>query len=152
MPLCRERRVWAAGRSMQLAPDEPAPLALYPPFCRWRQLALEELDRAGRAWTLVIQSAGTAGILAALDAGLAITILPEFNLPHTLKALGTAEALPKLPDFEFVLRRSRKGSPAAEHLAGMIINFFELSKALRPQDGLNFKQRSRLLLQTGLEA
>lgn len=152
VPLCRERRVWAAGRSMQLAPDEPAPLALYPPFCRWRQLALEELDRAGRAWTLVIQSAGTAGILAALDAGLAITILPEFNLPHTLKALGTAEALPKLPDFEFVLRRSRKGSPAAEHLAGMIINFFELSKALRPQDGLNFKQRSRLLLQTGLEA
>ena len=68
--LCRERRVWAAGRAMRLDPDEPAPLALYPPFCRWRQLALEQLDRAGRAWTLVIQSAGTAGILAALEAGL----------------------------------------------------------------------------------
>jgi DNA-binding transcriptional LysR family regulator len=117
VPLCRERRVWAAGRAMQLDPKEPAPLALYPPFCRWRQLALEELDRAGRPWKLVIQSAGTAGILAALDAGLAITILPEFNLPGTLKALGTAEALPPLPDFEFVLRRSRNASPAADHLA-----------------------------------
>ena len=60
VPLCRERRVWAAGRSMQLRADEPAPLALYPPFCRWRQLALEELDRASRGWKLVIQSAGTA--------------------------------------------------------------------------------------------
>jgi DNA-binding transcriptional LysR family regulator len=152
VPLCRERRVWAAGRSLRLAPGEPAPLALYPPFCRWRQLALEELDRAGRAWILVIQSAGTAGILAALDAGLAITILPEFNLPHTLKALGAAEALPKLPDFEFVLRRSRKSSHAADHLAEMIINFFQLSTALRPQDDLNYKQRSRLLLQTTLDA
>jgi DNA-binding transcriptional LysR family regulator len=107
---------------------------------------------AGRAWTVVIQSTGTAGILAALDAGLAITILPEFNLPQTLKALGAEAALPKLPDFEFVLRKSRKSSAAGEHLGEMIVNFFELSTALRPQDGLNFKQRSRLLLQTSLDA
>jgi DNA-binding transcriptional LysR family regulator len=152
VPLCRERRVWAAGRTMQLDPDEPAPLALYPPYCRWRQLALEELDRAGRAWTLVIQSAGTAGIVAALDAGLAITVFPEFNLPKSLKALGAAEALPPLPDFEFVLRRSRNSSLAADHLAEMIINFFQLSKALRPGPDMNYKQRSHLLLRTGLDA
>jgi DNA-binding transcriptional LysR family regulator len=150
-PLCRERRVWAAGGSMRLAPDEPAPLALYPPFCRWRQLALEELDRAGRTWKLVIQSAGTAGILAALDAGLAISVFPEFNLPPRLKALGEAEGLPKLPDFEFVLRRSRNGSHAADHLAEMIVNFFQLSKALRPDERLNYKQRSQLLLRPRLE-
>ena len=152
IPLCRERRVWAAGRVMKLDPEEPVPLALYPPYCRWRQLALEELDRAGRPWTLAIQSAGTTGILAALDAGLAITILPEFNLPSTLKSLGAAEALPALPDFEFVLRRSRKNSLAADHLADIIINFFQLSTALRPGDGMNYKQRSHLLLRTALEA
>ena len=106
VPLCRERRVWAAGRAMQLDPEEPAPLALYPPYCGWRQLALEELDRAGRAWTLAIQSAGTAGILAALEASLAISVFPAFRLPNTLKSLGAAEALPALPDFEFVLRRA----------------------------------------------
>jgi hypothetical protein len=150
--LCRERRVWAAGRAMHLDPSEPAPLALYPPYCRWRQLALEELDRAGRPWTLVLQSAGTAGIVAALDAGLSITIFPEFNLPNSLKALGAAEALPALPDFEFVLRGSRNSSLAADHLAEMIINFFQLSTALRPGDGMNYKQRSHLLLRTRLEA
>lgn len=142
--LCRERRVWAAARAMRLDPETPAPLALYPPHCRWRQLALEQLDRAGRAWTLVLQSAGTAGILAALDAGLGITIFPEYGLPNTLKALGSAEALPALPDFEFVLRRSRNSSPAADHLAGMITNFFELSTALRP--GIDYQERSNLLL------
>ena len=65
--LCRERRVWAAGWAMHLDPKEPAPLALYPPYCRWRQLALEELDRVGRPWISVLQSAGTAGIVAALE-------------------------------------------------------------------------------------
>ena len=148
VPLCRERRVWAAGRAMNLKPEEPAPLALYPPFCRWRQLALEELDKAGRAWKLVIQSAGTAGILAALDAGLAITVLPAFNLPLTLKSLGSAEALPALPDFEFVLRRSRNRSPAADHLAELVINFFELSSALIPAPGMTYKERAHLLLQS----
>lgn len=70
LSLCRERRVWAGARAMQLDPKQPAPLALYPPHCKWRQLALEQLDRAGRAWTVVLQSAGTAGILAALLAPL----------------------------------------------------------------------------------
>jgi DNA-binding transcriptional LysR family regulator len=142
--LCRERRVWAAGRAMQLDPEEPAPLALYPPHCRWRRLALEQLDRAGRAWTVVLQSAGTAGILAALDAGLGITIFPENGLPNTLKSLGSAEALPTLPDFEFVLRRSRKCSGAADHLADMIISFFQLSTALRPGSGMQYQEGSHL--------
>jgi hypothetical protein len=100
----------------------------------------------------VIQSAGTAGLIAALDAGLAISVFPEFNLPSTLKSLGSAEALPPLPDFEFVLRRSRNSSPAADHLAEMIVNFFQLSTALRPGTDLNYKERSHLLLRTSLEA
>ena len=56
-----------AGRAMQLDPDEPAPLALYPANCRWRQVVLDRLDRAGRPWTVAVQSSGIAGILAALD-------------------------------------------------------------------------------------
>lgn len=144
--LSRERRVWAAGRTMQLDPEKPAPLALYPPHCRWRQLALEQLDRAGRTWTVVLQSAGTAGILAALDAGLAITIFPEYGLPNTFKSLGSVEALPTLPDFEFVLRCRRESSPAADHLAEMITSFFQLSTALRPGSGMNYEERSNLML------
>lgn len=143
-PLCRERRVWAGARSMQLTPKDPAPLALYPPHCRWRQLALDELDRVGRSWTVVIQSAGTAGIIAALDAGLGITIMPENGLPKTLRPLGSAEALPALPDFQFVLRRSHKSTPATDHLAEMITGHFQLSSALSPASGMTYEARSDL--------
>jgi DNA-binding transcriptional LysR family regulator len=143
--LCRERRVWAAGRAMSLAPDTPAPLAMYPSNCRWRQVALEHLDRVGRSWTLVLQSAGTAGILAAVDAGFAITIFPEYGLAlTTLKSLGTAEALPTLPDFEFVLRRNEKGSFAADRLAELIVNRFQVSAALRTGNGTGYTVFSHL--------
>ncbi|MGB7126765.1 MAG: LysR substrate-binding domain-containing protein [Methylovirgula sp.] len=142
--LSRERRVWAAGQAMRLDPQTPAPLALYPPHCRWRQLALGELDRAGRTWTLVAQSAGTAGILAVLDAGLAITVLPQTGLPPTLKSLGDAEALPTLPDFEFILRRSRKESLMADDLADGIINFFRHATPLPSRSRDNYPERSHL--------
>ncbi len=51
----------------------------------------------------------------------AITVLPEYSLPSTLRMLGSAEALPALPDFEFVLAVGR-GCRAAEPLADMIIS------------------------------
>ncbi len=150
--LCREKRVWVAGRNLELDPETPAPLLLYPPHCRWRQLALDHLDRTGRAWTVVLQSAGTAGILSALDAGLGITIFPENGLPNTLKSLGSAEALPALPDFEFVLRRRPTISPAATHLADMIANSFQLSAALKPEGGMDYQDRSQLRLRGGVES
>jgi len=140
--LSRERRVWAGARFLKLDPDKPAPLALYPPFCPWRKVALKELDRVGRASTVVIQSTGTSGIIAAVEAGLAITLMPELKLPPTLKELGAAEGLPALPDFEFVLQRSRTTSPAADHFSEMIVNFYQLSTALKPGDGMNDEQNS----------
>jgi hypothetical protein len=39
-----------------------------------------------------------------------------------------------------------------DHLAEMIVNFFQLSTALRPDAGMNYKQRSHLLQRTGLDA
>jgi DNA-binding transcriptional LysR family regulator len=122
--LSRRRRVWAGGRSLRLNPETPVPLAVYSPACRWRRLALEQLDRAGRSATIVLQSASTPGLLAALEAGLAIAVLPEDGLPNSLKPLGDAEGLPALPDFELALRRGRKRTPEADAFAEMILHFF----------------------------
>lgn len=128
--LWRERRVWAAAQSLTLDPRAAVPLAVFPPHCAWRHLVLEELDKAGRPWTLLLQSAGVAGILAAVEAGLAISLFPESNLPGTLKTLGAGEGLPQLPEFEYVLRRKGKASLAATRLAEVIIDYFQLSATL----------------------
>lgn len=142
--LRKERRVWAAGRAMKLNPEAPLPLALFPPHCGWRRLALARLDEIGRSWMLLLQSAGTAGILAALEAGLAISVLARSGLPKSLRPLSEAEGLPPLPDFEYVLRRHAKASAATNTLAEVIIDFFQLSAALR--DGVEqSKQAERPL-------
>ena len=90
-------------------------------------------------------------IVATVIVASAMTLAAPLTRTPILKALGEAEGLPKLPDFEFVLRRSRNSSHAADHLAEMIVNFFQLSKALRPDERLNYKQRSQLLLRPRLE-
>lgn len=125
--LRRERRVWAAGRAMRIDREAPLPLALFPAHCSWRQLALARLDQAGRNWTLVLQSAGTAGILAALDAGLAISVLPGNGLAKSLRPL---TGLPALPDFEYVLHRQANASAATSALAEVIIDYFRFSTVL----------------------
>ena len=112
--LWRERRVWAAARSLTLDPRVPVPLAVFPPHCAWRRLILEELDKAGRPWTLVLQSAGVAGLLAAVEAGLAVSLFPESNLPGTLKTLGAAEGLPAAPRVRICAEAKEQGEPRGD--------------------------------------
>lgn len=138
--LLKEHRIWAAGRMMKLDSEAPLPLALFPPHCGWRRLALARLDEAGRSWTLVLQSAGVTGILAALEAGLAISVFARNGLPTSLRPLSKAEGLPALPDFEYVLLRHAKASEATNALAEVIVDFFRLSAALR--DGVEQSKRA----------
>jgi DNA-binding transcriptional LysR family regulator len=126
---------------MQLGSRSALPLALFPPHCDWRRLALAKLDEAGRDWTLVLQSAGMAGILAAVEAGLAVSVFARGGLPKSLKTLGSAEGLAPLPDFEYVLRRRAKVSTAVQTLADVIVNYFQLSAALRGDAGHKHVER-----------
>ena len=132
--LYREGRVWAALRDMKLDSERPVPLALFPAPCAWRQLAQERLHSAGRRWTVALQSTGL-GIVTAVEAGLAISIFAQSGLSPRLRALGPAEALPALPDFEYVVRRNAKPSLAADRLRDVIIDYFQLAAALRRTSG-----------------
>ena len=129
--LYREGRVWAARRDVKLDSERPVPLALFPAPCAWRQLAQEVLQSAGLRWTVALQSTGLSGIVTAVEAGLAISIFAQSGLSARLRALGPAQGLPTLPDFEYVVRRNAKPSLAADRLRDVIIDYFQLAAALR---------------------
>jgi DNA-binding transcriptional LysR family regulator len=133
--LYREGRVWAALPDMKLDSERPVPLALFPPPCAWRQLAQERLQSAGRRWTVALQSTGLSGIVTAVEAGLAISIFAQSGLGARLRALGPAQGLPALPDFEYVVCRNAKPSLAADRLRDVIIDYFQLAAALRRTGG-----------------
>jgi DNA-binding transcriptional LysR family regulator len=117
--LYREGRVWASLPDMKLDSERPIPLALFPPPCAWRQLAQDQLQSAGRRWTVALQSTG-----------LAISIFARSGLSPRLQALGPAQGLPALPDFEYVIRRNAKPSLAADRLRDVIVDYFQLASAL----------------------
>lgn len=128
--LYQERRVWAAARGFTLSAGEPVPLALFPPHCTWRRLILDRLAAMDRNWIAVLQCTGVAGLVTAVEAGLAVAVFAQGGLTQKMQPLGPAEGLPQLPDFEYVVRRSTRASAAADRLRDVIVDYFHLEANL----------------------
>jgi DNA-binding transcriptional LysR family regulator len=127
--LWRDSRVWASNLDFRLQPDQAVPLAVLPSTCSWRRLVLETLDRAERPWTIVLQSSGVAGLVAAVEAGLAVSIFAGGSLPASLRVLGAAENLPPIPPFEYAVIQHANASPAAKYLTNSILDWFQATEA-----------------------
>ena len=85
--LRREPLWWVTGRGLPVPADEPAPLVLLGPGCPVRQMALEALQRRGRAHHVQLSCAGSHGAVAALRAGWGVGCLNEAAVPRDLARL-----------------------------------------------------------------
>jgi DNA-binding transcriptional LysR family regulator len=116
-PLWRERLAWMAHRDFSLAADMPVPLVLYPSSSITGNLAVEALNRAGRAWFVVCTSDTLSGLSAAVLAGSGITAQSRLLLRQgDLVEVSESAGLPVLGEIEFVVLggSSRlQGGPAA---------------------------------------
>ena len=109
-PLASEPVVWAIAEGSDLDPDAPVPLAVLDRGCWWRDLPIDALDGAGRAWRVAYRSSSFASLRAAIRSGLAAGPLPLGSLGHGLRVAD--DGLPPLP---FALREimvSRQAPPA----------------------------------------
>jgi DNA-binding transcriptional LysR family regulator len=122
--LDQDKRVWAASADFCYSPDKPLPLVLFPNFCDWRKLATNLLDQHEIAWTVVLSSGGVAGLIAGIEAGLGVSVLPEKALSGSLRDVGSLYGLPVLPSFEYRLFESQFSPPAARRLAFAIKEVF----------------------------
>jgi len=129
--LYRESRVWAAARGFTLSTSEPVPLALFPPHCVWRRLILDRLGAINRTWIAALQCTGVSGLVTAVEAGLAVAVFAESGLTEKMQPLGSAEGLPHMPDFEYIVRRGGRNSAAADRLRDVIVDYFRLEANLR---------------------
>jgi len=119
----REPLVWAAAAHVR--PEKKLPLVLSPQPCIYRARALAALNRAKRAWTITYTSPSLAGTLAAVKAGLGITVMPANMLPEGIHSIGNSMKLPDLPDAEIALMKQGNLSRAGEVLAGHIMTSLE---------------------------
>ncbi len=82
--------------------DAPLPLVLSPAPCVYRKRAMDALDASGTRWRVTYTSPSFAGTVAAVRAGLGITVLPKRMIPEGLEALHSRR-LRNLRQVRFVL-------------------------------------------------
>lgn len=122
--LWREPLVWAGAAWAPLTPGTPVPLALFPEPCPYRDAALAALARAGVAYRIALVCASSAGLIAAAQAGLALTPLAHTQLGQGLRAVQDA-GLPALPDVEFTMfAMPGAAGRIADELASAIVQGF----------------------------
>lgn len=104
--LVQEPVVWAGSARHCAHEQDPLPLALFHAGCNYRKWALEALAERGRRYRIAYSSMSSAGIDAALRAGLAVSALPRSSIREGLRILGKAEGFPALPTYQLELRRA----------------------------------------------
>ncbi len=122
MKVWREPLVWAAADYYEM--ENPLSLVLSPQPCIYRARALAALDKAKKPWHIAYTSPSLAGTLAAVRAGLGITVLPSNMLPSGVHSI-RSKKLPELADAEIALLKRDGLSKAGEMLAEHVVHSLE---------------------------
>lgn len=102
--------------------SEPLPLVAFEPPCVFRTPGVTALDDAAIPWRVAFTSPSLAGLWAATEAGLGVTLRTPIGLPKTLIALDAQKAgLPELPPIGLSLHRAEKVPAAAVARLGDIL-------------------------------
>lgn len=112
---------WIGGPDSTVALQQPLPLLLFEAPCLFRTTGLAALEKVKRTWRPALTSGSVAGMWAAAQAGLGITVRTEIGLPAGCSALTPSSGLPPLPDVAvFMLTRKKTPSPAVKRLIDIL--------------------------------
>ncbi len=127
----REPLVWVAGQSYAPTPDQAVSLVCSPNPCVYRKRAISSLEQVRRQWRIVYTSPSLSGALAAVRAGLGVTILPKEMVPDGFRMLRAGDGFPELDDTEIALVAAPgTQSQAAMRLGEHIIRSLETTHAV----------------------
>jgi len=99
--LWKEPLVWTCSADVEV--PVMLPLAFFPEPCPYRDAALRALAASRKQWRISSTSSSLAGVLAAAEAGVAITPLPLHAVTPGLRILDRKHRMPRLPSVEYVL-------------------------------------------------
>lgn len=115
------------GDAALIQRDKPLPLVLSPQPCVYRAAAIKALESKGRTWRLVFSSTSHTSMLAAVKAGLGITVMPSGMMHHELQTIKET-LLPKLPKTHVSLLKQTATNPAINTLERFVLDKLKRSK------------------------
>jgi DNA-binding transcriptional LysR family regulator len=124
LPVWREPLVWVSADDTFALDQRPLPLVVSPAPCVYRKRAVEALDDIDLPWRIAYTCASLAGSLAAVRAGLGVTVLPKDMAPPGLRIIDH-DPLPALDDTEIALLTDDPLSIPARRLRDHIIRALE---------------------------
>lgn len=100
--------------------NKPIPLVLSNQPCVYRASAIKSLEKQERSWRLVFSSPSYAGIVAAVKAGIGVTVMPHTMIPKELASIND-KRLPLLEDTHVSLLKHQSNNSAINALEGFVL-------------------------------
>ncbi len=114
-----ERLEWA-GSIRSAEHMDTIPLVLSPQPCVYRTSALKALEQANKKWRLAFTSPSYAGTIAAVKAGMGITVLPRTMIPDDIDVLDLL-TLPPLEDTHVSLLKHSSDNVVINSFEGFVL-------------------------------
>lgn len=109
---------WVTSIGHNIHEEPVLPLAAVPEDCSFRRAAEKALDAIGRPYRIAYMSASTLGMNVAVQAGLAVGVMPQSAIcPGDLRILTEKDGFPSLPNAEIALLRGK--SSQGEHVSAL---------------------------------
>lgn len=114
--LTRDPLVWVTSAKHLVHEQVPLPLAIET-NCLWGRWAQQALDNAGKHYRLAYSTFNIGGLVAMVEAGLAVSVMSRSSVPPALRVLSEADGFPELPSTSIgLVLNSGSMSPAAQQL------------------------------------
>jgi DNA-binding transcriptional LysR family regulator len=118
MDVWSETLEWVGSQELlELDDDQPVPLVLSPQPCVYRARAINSLEKKNKKWRIVFSSHSYAGTIAAVRAGMGLTVLPRNMIPPYLEIVRKNTNIPNLDDTHISLLK--------HHDKNLAVNSFE---------------------------
>ena len=117
--LSSEKLCWVGNQKI-IKNAKALPLVLSPKPCVYRKAAIEALNEKEIKWRIAFSSHSYSGIIAAVKAGLGLTILPHKMIPKDLSII-RSENLPKLKSSNVSLLKLTDKNQAINSFESFII-------------------------------
>jgi len=122
MEVWSEALEWVSNVNFTRFEDEdPVQLVLSPQPCVYRARAIHSLEKLNKKWRIVFSSHSYAGTIAAVKAGMGITVLPRNMVPDDLKIIRANKYLPKLDDTHISLLKHNNTNQAVNSFEEFVV-------------------------------
>lgn len=97
---------WIASAHRDFSTGESIPVALFDHACWWRDVAIASLEARGKPYRIAYSSQSVSGVIAAVEAGIAVGLLGRSSLHSGLSVAGESLGFGSTPASKLVMAAS----------------------------------------------